>query len=290
MGAATACPAPYGGRMRRVLTFASVAGVVLTLSACAVGPAPATSVPPRETPPAGAAVDYQLGGAYQPADTVGIVVRDRMSAPADGTYSICYVNAFQTQPGERDAWPAEALLTRGGAPVIDPVWPDEVILDTSTADSRALIADTVSRWIRGCAASGFRAVEFDNLDTFTRTDGALTFDDNARLARALTDIAHASGLAAGQKNAAEFASALRDAAGFDFAVAEECAAFGECDAYTRAYGEHVIDIEYTDRLPRGFAEMCADAGTPASTVLRDRALSTPDDPDHAFATCAAPRA
>ena len=39
-----------------------------------------------------------------------MVVRDRDDEPVDGRYSICYVNAFQTQPGESDAWPAELLL------------------------------------------------------------------------------------------------------------------------------------------------------------------------------------
>ncbi|WP_150953038.1 endo alpha-1,4 polygalactosaminidase [Microbacterium testaceum] len=272
--------------MRRLLPLAGATGLLLLLAGCAAPPASAP--PTRDTPPAGAVADDQLGGAYPPADSVGVVVRDRTSKPADGTYSICYVNAFQTQPGEQGAWPANTLSTREGAPVIDPAWPDEVILDTSTADRRAVIADTVAAWIRGCAASGFRAVEFDNLDTFTRSDGALTLDDNAALARELVDLAHASGLAAGQKNAAEHASEFRKVAGFDFAVAEECAAFDECGAYTEVYGDHVIDIEYTDQIPRSFAEMCADAGTPASTILRDRKLSTPDGAEYAFATCAAP--
>jgi len=269
--------------MRRPSLLAGVITGVVALSSCS---AEVPSVPPSAALPPRAAIDYQLGGPYDPPDSVQIVVRDRTAQPAEGAYSICYVNAFQTQPGEQSDWPASTTLSRSGAPVIDPAWPDEVILDTSTADKRALIAQTVAPWIRGCAASGFRAVEFDNLDTFTRTAGAMSFDDNAALARVLVDLAHSSGLAAGQKNAAEFAAALKDAAGFDFAVAEECAAFAECDAYTGVYGDQVVDIEYADRLPRTFADVCADAATPASTVLRDRKLSTPTDPDYVFATCA----
>jgi hypothetical protein len=230
--------------------------------------------------------DYQLGADYAPAAGVQIVGRDRSAQPADGLYSICYVNGFQTQPGEVDLWPGDVLLrTSDGEPVIDPDWPDEVILDTSTAEKRAEIVELVGPWIEGCAASGFQAVEFDNLDTFTRTDGALTLADNLALATAFVDVAHGAGLAAGQKNAAEYAEQLHGGAGFDFAVTEECAAYEECGGYADVYGSAVVDIEYTDALPRPFDEMCADDDSPASMVLRDRLLSTPDDVDYAFATC-----
>jgi len=260
----------------------------LGIVACAlVSCASVASPPPAAVPPPAAGVpDYQLGDAYPPDDRVTIVGRDRSAEPAEGLYSICYVNGFQTQPAERDEWPDELLLrTAAGEPVIDPDWPDEVILDTSTTAKRRSIADIVGPWIEGCAASGFQAVEFDNLDTFTRTDGALALDDNLSLAATLVDVAHGAGLAAGQKNAAEFASDLRGAAGFDFAVTEECAAYDECASYTDVYGSAVIDIEYSDALPRTFDEMCADPGSPSSMVLRDRQLSAPGDPDHVFAVC-----
>lgn len=272
--------------MPRAVVFAGIAGLALLLTACGstdpAGP-PDTSVPF----PTDARVDYQLGAPYPPADGVTVVVRDRTAAPADGLYSICYVNAFQTQPGESAGWPDGTLLERDGQPVFDPDWPDERLVDTSTPGVRERVVEHVAPWIRACAASGFQAVEFDNLDTFTRTEGALAFEDNAAVAAALVAVAHDVGLAAGQKNAAEFADRLRDAAGFDFAVAEECAAYDECAAYTDVYGAHVIDIEYTDQLPRPFAQMCADESTPAATVLRDRRLSIPGAAEYAFETCPA---
>ncbi|MGC0368357.1 endo alpha-1,4 polygalactosaminidase [Microbacterium sp. SLBN-111] len=272
--------------MPRALLLAGVTALVLALTACA----PAESTPPDGSVafPVGARVDYQLGEPYAPAEGVGLVVRDRTADPADGVYSVCYVNAFQTQPGESAEWPEGTLLERDGRPVIDPDWPDERLVDTSTAEKRDRVVEHVAPWIRGCAASGFRAVEFDNLDTFTRTDGALTLEDNAAVAAALVTTAHEAGLAAGQKNAAEFARELRDAAGFDFAVAEECAAFDECGTYTDVYGSRVIDIEYSDQLPRSFADMCADETTPATTVLRDRRLSAPGSAEYVFATCPEP--
>lgn len=272
--------------MPRAVLFVGIAGLAIVLAACgAVDP-----VSPSGSPaifPTAAQVDYQLGAPYPPADGVSVVVRDRTAAPVDGLYSVCYVNAFQTQPGESADWPDGTLLERDGEPVFDPDWPDERLVDTSTEGTRERVVEHVAPWIRACAASGFQAVEFDNLDTFTRTDGALSFEDNAAVAAALVAVAHDAGLAAGQKNAAEFADRLRDAAGFDFAVAEECAAYDECAAYTDVYGAHVIDIEYTDQLPLPFAQMCADPATPAATVLRDRRLSTPDAAEYAFETCPA---
>ncbi|WP_223622335.1 endo alpha-1,4 polygalactosaminidase [Microbacterium sp. EST19A] len=278
-----------GSAAVRRLPAVVAAGILLALAGCAgTTDAPPASDPSGEwsKPPAGAVPDYQLGGAYEPAAEVGIVGRDRSAEPAPGVYSVCYVNGFQTQPGEFDTWDADLLLHRDGEVFFDPDWPDEALLDTSSADRRERIAAQVIVWIEGCADAGFDAVEFDNLDTYTRSDGALSLDDNLALATAFVDAAHGAGLAAGQKNSAEDAGVLRERAGFDFAVTEECAAYGECGAYTEVYGDAVIDIEYTDELPRPFAEMCVDGESPASMVLRDRDLLTPADEGWVFETCA----
>ncbi|MCX6501583.1 MAG: endo alpha-1,4 polygalactosaminidase [Microbacterium sp.] len=245
------------------------------------------SSPAIDLPPVGAAPDYQLGGAYDPDPRVEIIARDRTEHPAEGAYSICCLNGFQTQPGERDLWSDDQVLRDPdtGDDVIDPDWPDEVLLDTRTDAGREAIADRVGEWIRGCADAGFDAVEFDNLDSYTRSNGLLTFDDNLGLARMLVDAAHAVGLAAAQKNAAEDAARLHADAGFDFAVVEECAAYDECGSYTDVYGDRVIDIEYTDELPRPFTDVCADESVPASVVLRDRGLVTPDAAEYVFELC-----
>jgi hypothetical protein len=262
----------------------AAAGVALALLMALTGCAAADAG--VVLPPAGAAPDYQLGGAYEPDARVGIVARDRSAAPAAGRYSICYLNGFQTQPGERASWPDDLVLRDAdGADVIDPDWPDEALLDTRGAANRDAIATRVGEWIRGCAQAGFDAVEFDNLDSYTRSGGLLGLDDNLALASRFVETAHAYGLAAAQKNSAEDAARLRAEAGFDFAVVEECAAFDECSVYAAVYGPHVVDIEYTDALPRPFAEVCADAATPASTVLRDRDLTTPADDAYVFALC-----
>lgn len=215
-------------------------------------------------------VDYQLGGAYPPAAGIGIVARDRTDTPIPGAFNICYVNAFQTQPGSLRWWrrnhPGLVL------PVKDVQW-NEHLLDTRRP--RAL-ARVVGRWFDQCARKGFQAVEPDNLDSWTRSRGMLNRSDNVRYARLLVKRAHASGLAIAQKNAAGLAQ-LRL---FDFAVVEECERYSECDRYTRAYGDQVVEIEYRRR---DFRRACAQRSIPI--VYRDRLLRTPGKPGYRFATC-----
>ncbi|WP_067675467.1 endo alpha-1,4 polygalactosaminidase [Nocardia miyunensis] len=226
--------------------------------------------------PAGKTADYQLGGPYSPPAGVTIVVRDSTATPAAGAYNICYVNAFQTQPGERDLWLRERrdLILSGadGRPLIDQNWPDELLVDTSTAQQRDQLAEIVGHTIGDCAAKGFEAVEFDNLDSYTRSDGKLTAADNLRFAAALTRTAHAAGLLAGQKNAADLSEQASGQASFDFAIAEECLRFQECTQYRAVYGRRVIDIEYTDDLPGSPETVCALPNRPPSTLIRDREL------------------
>lgn len=135
-----------------------------------------------------------------------VVSRDRGDRPAPGVYSVCYVNAFQAQPGELSRWRARdpGLLLRDGdgGLVVDDEW-DEALLDTSTAAKREALAEVVGAWIDDCAERGFRAVEPDNLDSVERSDGLLTPADNAAFARLLASRAHAAGLAVAQKNTTE---------------------------------------------------------------------------------------
>lgn len=272
-------------RFGLAIAVAAMSSVLAAATGCAAGGDAPDPPAPASTFPAIAAFDYQLGAPYPPAPGVQLVVRDRTAPPADDAYSVCYVNAFQTQPGDESTWPEELLLTVDGGRVTDPEWPDEYLLDASTDDKREAIAGVISAWIEGCAADGFRAVEFDNLDSFTRSRGALSLDDNIALAARLAATAHESGLAVGQKNAAEHALRLREEAGFDFAVAEECAAYDECSAYTEVYADAVIDIEYADNLPRRFEEMCRDADSPRAMILRDRELVIPGADGYVSESC-----
>ncbi len=234
--------------------------------------------------------DYQLGEAYPPPEGATIVVRDATAEPEPGIYSVCYVNGFQTQPGELDSWldAGLVLLDGDGEPVADPGWPDEMLLDTSTDDKRERITEILAETVNGCAQAGFDAVEFDNLDSYLRSGGALSVDDNLALAGDLVASAHERGLAAAQKNAAEEAERGRDEAGFDFAVTESCAAWSECSVYTDAYGDDVLDIEYPEDLEEvgaNFEQVCSDPDLPSRTILRDLDLVGPDEADHVHARC-----
>jgi hypothetical protein len=268
----------------RAARWAAACLVTLALTGCGAGSGAAGVV---EAPPPGAAFDYQLGGAYPPPAGVQVVARDATLPPAPGVYGICYVNGFQTQPGEsarRWTEHRDLVLSADGRPVADPDWPDEYLLDTSTVQKRAALAAILADTVRGCAAAGYRAVELDNLDSWTRSDGRLTSDGALDLAARLADVAHAAGLAVGQKNAAELGSRGRDA-GLDFAVTEECHRWDECAAYTDVYGDRVLDIEYEDDLRGTWADVCDDPRTPESVLLRDRLLTVPSDPDYAYSTC-----
>jgi len=268
-----------------------LAALVLLVSSCsAEGDASRASgsvvEPTVERPPAGAGFDYQLGGDAPLPDGVAVVVRDWFAGSAvPGVYSICYVNAFQTQPpddadrpDEREGWPAEVV-----SDAEDAAWPGEFAIDLSSAERRAAAAAHVVTMIDECAAKGFQAVEFDNLDSYTRFP-ELGFDvpEAIEYAAALVAHAHSRGLAAGQKNAVEIAAQARSSAGFDFVVAEECGAYDECDGYVAVYGDAVLAIEYTEE---GFAAACATLHPRSSVIFRDVNLVLPDDPAYRRRVC-----
>ncbi|MFO0713892.1 MAG: endo alpha-1,4 polygalactosaminidase [Sandaracinus sp.] len=234
-------------------------------------------------PPPNAAFDYQLGGGYPPPADVRVVSRDRHDSPAVGFYNICYVNGFQTQPDEEAFWlgahPELILRDAAGDPVVDPDW-NEMLLDIRTPETRSALTEIVGGWIAQCARDGFDAVEIDNLDTYSRSGGAISIEDAIAFQAGLSDLAHANGLAIAQKNAAEIAS-RRAELHTDFAVVEECARYDECPVFTDAYGRNVLEIEY-ERA--SFDAACADHPD-LSVILRDVDLTTPSDPSYVYDAC-----
>ncbi len=239
-------------------------------------------------PPAGAQYDSQLGGAYDPPQGTEIVSRDWEAPAMLDAYSICYINAFQTQAAEQHWWQAThadlLLRTADGELVEDPNWPGEIVLDTRTDAKRAALFDVVSEWIDACADGGFDAIEADNLDTYSRSTGLLSVNDNLAFATALVDHAHARGLAFGQKNGVELGARGRDI-GFDFAIVESCQVYNECDAYTDVFGDHVLEIEYADTPLSNFETACAARGNRISVILRDRGLAMPGVASYVYAHC-----
>jgi Glycoside-hydrolase family GH114 len=275
----------------------AVVGIAV-LAAVAVGVAPAASAATVRPLPANATFDYQIGGDYPPVTGVRVVSRDWFSGrplAGPGTYSVCYVNAFQTQDDEagvnrrdeRSNWPRDLVLTALGD---DPDWGGEYLVDLSTAARRQRAAQWVKPMVDTCAAKGFAAVEYDNLDSWTRFDGtprqgAVPFGRAQAVAYAelLTDYAHSKNLAVGQKNTPQLGRVTSlQVVGFDFAVAEQCGQYDECGAYTAVFGNRVVDVEYTDA---GYARACRSVGAQVTVVRRDVGVSPRGSGRYRFGAC-----
>lgn len=235
------------------------------------------ALPAPDTP-----FDYQLSQPYDPPAGTGVVVRDSTAAPAAGLYSICYVNAFQTQPGESAHWRG-LILRRWGRDVRDPGWPDEFVLDVSTPAKRERIAGLLRPVLDRCARAGFQGVELDNLDSYSRSHGAFTLDDDLALAAILARDAHERGLSVAQKNTVE-AVDRGPATGFDLAITESCGTYSECAPYEKTY-PLVLDVEYGSAGE--FAEACRSGDVPASAIRRDRELTAPGASGHVEERCPA---
>jgi hypothetical protein len=271
----------------------SMRAALLLMTACIVS-APMAAVgqvaaaPHVVRPPPNGRFDYQIGGDYKPLLSVKIVDRDRTAKPAPGVYNICYINAFQTQAYQDGWWKRHHadLLLRGsnGKLIEDPGWPGEIILNTSTAADRSQLAGIENGWLNGCKSKGFDGVEPDNLDSNTRSHHLLTQSDDFDFARLLVADAHADGLAIAQKNSAE-QSSLGHRIGFDFAIAEECGVYRECGNYTKAYGDEVYEIEYTDNGRAAYRKACAARGASISIILRDRDVTPRGNTHYVYQAC-----
>jgi hypothetical protein len=245
---------------------AAVPPLVLAVLSCLLGGllVPAYSGASITLPPGDTDWDYQLGGARSVPDHVGIVERDRHAKPVPDTYNVCYVNGFQTQVEQKRFWRQHhwsLVLKDHGKPVVDSVW-GEWLLDTRTSAKRHSLARIIGRWTVRCAKDGFDAVEFDNLDSWSRSHHLLSRGDNKKYAALLVKRAHAAGLAAAQKNWAEWDGT---SVGFDFAVAEQCAQYHECGSYLEHY-LRVLAVEYH---PTAFRRACAHWSTKLAIVRRD---------------------
>lgn len=271
-------------------------GLAAALALAGLGERSYAGSAPYAPPPENAGFDYQIGGDYPLPPGVSVVTRDWFSGEAEPqrAYSICYVNAFQTQADEPDVhrpdelsnWPQRLVLRRLGD---DPKWGGEYLIDIRSAARRALAADWVQQMIEGCARKGYDAVEYDNLDSWTRFDDTpladrVPFGKRAALAyaRLITTRAHALGLAVGQKNTADVTAKQARQVGFDFAIAESCGRYGECGRYRRVHGNRVIAIEYRRR---DFDRACEMVGDRISVVLRDRLVSTPGSTRYVHDRC-----
>ncbi|MFI5841705.1 endo alpha-1,4 polygalactosaminidase [Catenuloplanes sp. NPDC051500] len=267
----------------RLLGALAVTAATAVTTGFVVAGAPDASAAAITPPTANAKFDYQIGGVYEPPSGVKVVSRDREAAPATGLYNICYVNAFQTQPSEAEWWKSnhdDLLLKKSGQYVVDGEW-DEILLDVSTSAKRTAVANIVGGWIDGCATKGFNAVEPDNQDSYDRSENLLTKQNALDFIKLIATRAHTKGLAIAQKNTTAFGTAGK-AAGLDFAVAEQCGEWSECEDYTDVYGANVVAIEYKDSA---YSAACSAVGSKISVVRRDKLVTAPGSGTYIYKEC-----
>lgn len=184
---------------------------------------------------------------YEP-DGVTPAAAEVAAMHAAGAHAVCYVDAGTWEDWRPDAgaYPASVLGNSDG-------WPGERWVDIR--DTSVLLPIMQAR-VAECAAAGFDAVDFDNVDGYTNDTGfpltaaqQLTFDTD------LAGIANEAGLSVGLKDDIDQLGALQDV--FDFAVNEQCAQYRECAAYDgwTAAGKAAVEIEYRGRP----AKFCAQA-------------------------------
>jgi hypothetical protein len=174
-----------------------------------------------------------------------------------GKHVVCYIDAGTWEKWRPDAsqYPKKVLGRKNG-------WPGEKWVDIRRLDVLGPILDAR---LDMCAAKGFDAVEFDNVDGYTNKTGfTLTYADQLAFNRWLAGEAHARGLGVGLKNDLD---QVPDLVGdFDFSIDEQCAQYSECDALSPfvTAGKPVFEIEYKLQL----AQFCPQAQALGFAAMR----------------------
>lgn len=198
---------------------------------------------------------------------------------------------------------------QGGQPVHDEDrdWKGEMLFDVSTGEKRDALLAIEKGWISECKRLGFKAIEPDNIDSYTRSKRLLDADAAQSFMTMLAAEAHRQGLAVAQKNVADWVrepgqdGQLRAASvGFDFAIVEECQLTGDCASLLEYYRDpkRVLEVEYwydEDDSSSGvtvpaftedhFIAACAARGSDMRIVMRNRDVRPSGTPGYVGKTC-----
>lgn len=200
---------------------------------------------------------WQLHGALDESRDAKVYDIDLADTSADtiarlrskGHVVVCYFSAgtFEDFRNDTGGIPVEAL----GKALPD--WPDERWFDVRHAAVRTLVETRLDV----ARDKSCDAVEPDNVDAYANDSGfSLTRGDQIDFDRFVARGAHDRGLGVGLKNATDLVPDL--VADFDWSLTEQCAEYGECDAYAPFIeaGKAVLAAEYTPKT----AAVCEMAG------------------------------
>ncbi len=164
---------------------------------------------------------------------------------------ICYFSAGTYEDLRPDS---SELLKDNKVALIDgsnlPQFPEEAWLAIGNAQALDTVIKPVMRARLDLAQrAGCDAVEPDNVDGYSNneTQGQISRAQQLSYNRWLAAEAHSRGLSVGLKNATDLLTTL--AGEFDFAVNEQCYAYGECGGYTSTFlaqNKPVFNQEYLD--------------------------------------------
>ena len=267
-------PAVEKKRMRASRILISVVLVIVVIGSPAAASASAQPTGARRgptsiwTPEPGLTLQWQLQGKLDTSIDVDVYNIDMFDNTArvvdrlheDGRKVICYISAGSWERWRPDAadFPRSVLGKKLDG------WPGERWLDVRRVKKlRPIMNERMNR----CAAKGFDAIEFDNVDGYTnRTGFPLKGRHQKRFNRYLARAAHDRGLAAGLKNDLAQIDDLEPH--FDFAVNEQCFQYHECGPLERFIdaGKAVFQIEYELRR----SEFCPQANARGFSSMKKR--------------------
>jgi hypothetical protein len=198
-------------------------------------------------------IDFQTDGFC----TGGTITQENTAAVtaihASGAHAICYVDAGTAETFRPD-YPDYVTFNNqsGGALFGKPVggFRNEFWLNINNdKGQRDFILAEVAKRVGRCAADGFDAVEFDNVDAYQNKTGLpISADTQLLFNSSLANLAHGKGLTAALKNDLGQLTDLKPY--FDFAINEQCFQFKECNFPPpglpdwTASGKAVFNVEY----------------------------------------------
>ncbi|WP_067458486.1 endo alpha-1,4 polygalactosaminidase [Actinomadura macra] len=178
---------------------------------------------------------------------------------ARGGKAICYLDAGSVEKGRPDYQQYVDWHNSHGRSLIGkayPGFPDENFANINNdRGQRDFVLRMQEARVRKCAQAGFDGVEFDVVNAHEEkpqtTGWSVTPSTQLVFNRALADMAHRHGMAAGLKNNLRQIPELLSS--FDFAINEECWEYRECGLlkpFIRA-GKPVFGVEYNPSRSAG---------------------------------------